>query len=147
MSNWIIKVANSYFKAMVEYKTRQLLMMEYISADETPVQVLHEPGKAASTKSYMWVYMSGRSESKQMVIYNYEQSRAHKHAVDYLKEYSGILLSDGYQAYDKIDNIVQAGCWVHVRRKFNDALELIPKNTDKKETQKQLAVYEYSKGC
>lgn len=135
MSNWIIKVANSYFKAMVKYMTRQLLMMEYISADETPVQVLHEPGKAASTKSYMWVYMSGRSESKQMVIYNYEQSRAHKHAVDYLKEYSGILLSDGYQAYDKIDNIVQAGCWVHVRRKFNDALELIPKNTDKKETQ------------
>lgn len=135
MSNWLIRTANSYFKPMIEYMYKQLLAMEYISGDETPVQVLHEPGKTASQKSYMWVYMSGRSEKKQLVLYNYEASREHRHAVEYLKEYSGILLSDGYQAYDKLEGIIQAGCWVHVRRHFKDALELIPKGIKKKETQ------------
>lgn len=131
MSNWIVRIANSYFKAMIDYMYKQLLMMEYISADEMPVQVLHEPGKTASAKSYMWVYIAGRSEEKQLVLYNYEASREHKHAVKYLKDYSGILLSDGYQAYDKINNITQAGCWVHARRKVNDALSLIPKGVKK----------------
>ena len=84
MSNWLIAVANRYFKPMIDYMYKQLLMMEYISADETTVQVLQEPGKAASSKSYIWVYMSGRSEAKQLVLYNYEASRAHEHAVSYL---------------------------------------------------------------
>lgn len=44
----------------------------------------------------MWVYMSGRSETKQLILKKYEQSHAHKHAVNYLKGYSGILLTDGY---------------------------------------------------
>lgn len=70
MSNWLIRVANSYFKPMNDYMYKQLISMEYISADETTVQVLHEPGKEASSQSYMWVYMSGRSEDKQLVLYN-----------------------------------------------------------------------------
>lgn len=135
MSNWLIRVSNTYFKAMTDYMYKELLKMEYISADETGVQVLHEPGKQASSKSYMWVYMSGRSETKQLILYKYEQSRAHKHAVNYLKDYCGILLTDGYQAYDKIENAVQAGCWAHLRRKLNEALELVPKGTKKEDTQ------------
>jgi hypothetical protein len=72
MSNWLLKVSNTYFKAMNAYMHQQLLRMEYISADETVVQVLQEPGKAASSKSYMWAYASGRSERKKMVLYQYE---------------------------------------------------------------------------
>lgn len=79
--------------------------------------------------------MSGRSETKQLILYKYEQSRAHKHAVNYLKEYSGILLSDGYQAYEKVDNAIQARCWSYLRRKLNEALELVPKCRKKEETQ------------
>ena len=136
MSNWLIRVAGGYFKPMIDYMYEQLLNMEYISADETPVQVLHEPGrKSSSGKSYMWVYMSGRSEEKQMVLYNYEESRRHEHAVNYLKKYKGTVLSDGYQAYDKIDDIVQAGCWAHTRRYFKEALELMPKGVKAEDTQ------------
>ncbi len=76
-----------------------------------------------------------RSEDKQMVIYNYEPSRAHKHAIDYLNDYSGILLTDGYQAYDNISDITQAGCWAHARRKFRETLDLVPKTTNKENTQ------------
>ena len=134
MSNWIIKVANSYFKPMISYMHKQLLNMEYISADETTVNVLHDPAKPNRSKSYIWVYMSGRNEAKQLVLYNYETSRAHNHVVKYLNNYTGIVLSDGYKAYDELKDVTQAGCWVHARRYFHDTLELIPKDQDKKTT-------------
>ncbi len=58
MSNWIIKVSNDYFKPMIDYMYPQLLKMQYISADETTIQVLNDTGKAASAKSYIWCYVS-----------------------------------------------------------------------------------------
>ena len=58
MSNWLIKVSNDYFKTMIDYMYQQLLKKQYISSDETTIQVLNEPGKAASEKSYMWCYGS-----------------------------------------------------------------------------------------
>ena len=34
-------------------------------ADETPLQVLQEPGRRAQTKSYMWLFRSGKMEKRQ----------------------------------------------------------------------------------
>ena len=132
MANWMIKLYDIYFKKLVDYMHQCILQMEYIAADETSVQVLREAGKAASSKSYMWVYKSGRSEAKQMVVYQYEPSRRHEHAVSYLQGYTGILQSDGYQAYDKIQGAEPMGCWAHARRKFVEAVEVIPKTSDVK---------------
>ncbi|MDD3028584.1 MAG: IS66 family transposase [Erysipelotrichaceae bacterium] len=135
MSNWLIRVSNSYFKPIIDHMYKQLIKAKYINADETSVQVLHEPGKAASSKAYMWVYMTGRSEKNQYVLFNYEPSRAHKHAIAYLKDFNGILISDGYQAYDKVEGVTQAGCWAHARQKFKEALDLVPKNVDPESTE------------
>ena len=33
-------------------------------ADETPLQVLQEPGRRAQTKSYMWLFRSGEDERR-----------------------------------------------------------------------------------
>lgn len=135
MANWMIKLYDSYFKKLLSYMHTCLLQMEYIYADETTVQVLKEVGKAASRKSYMWVYKSGRSEEKQLVIYQYEASRAHQHVQAYLAGYQGILQSDGYAAYDTIQGAKHMGCWAHARRKFVEALELLPKGSDVKKSQ------------
>lgn len=135
MANWMMKLYDRYLKSMVSYMHTKVLEMEYICADETTVQVLREAGKAASSKSYMWVYKSGRSEEKQMVIYQYEPSRKHEHVVKYLQGYTGILQSDGYQAYEKVEGATHMGCWAHARRKYVEAVEVIPKGTDKKNTQ------------
>lgn len=135
MSNWILKIAEQYTKPIQEYMHKELLKQEYICADETTVNVLQEPGKEkVSSKSYMWVYQSGRSEEKQIVLYNYEPSRRHEHAITYLKGYRKILQSDGYSAYDQIEGSIQAGCWAHCRRYFSKSVELIPKGTDKEQT-------------
>ena len=74
------------------------------------------------------------SEAKRYVLFNYEPSRAHKQAVAFLKDFKGVLTSDGYQAYDKVEGVTQAGCWAHTRRKFKEALDLVPKNVDPEST-------------
>lgn len=135
MSNWLVRVANSYFKPMISYMYKQLMQAQYINADETSVQVLREPGKKAASKSYIWVYMTGRSEDKQYVLFNYEPSRSHKHAIDYLEDFKGVLTSDGYQAYDEVEDVIQTGCWAHARRKFKEALDLVPKSANPETTQ------------
>ncbi|WP_140341603.1 IS66 family transposase, partial [Vibrio parahaemolyticus] len=45
---------------------------------------------------------------------------------DFLGGYSGYLLSDGYSAYDKLEDVTQAACMAHVRRKFTDAQKASP---------------------
>ncbi len=49
----------SVFLPMYEYFHRKLLERGFAMADETPLQVLHEPERRAQTKSYMWLFRSG----------------------------------------------------------------------------------------
>ncbi|NLM66473.1 MAG: transposase, partial [Enterococcus sp.] len=39
--------------------------------DETTVQVLKEPGKAAQSKSYMWVYRTSGKAKNHIILYDY----------------------------------------------------------------------------
>ncbi len=130
MSNWLVKLYDYYLKDVQAYMHRCLLQMEYIGADETTVQVLREQGIATSTRSYMWAYKSGRSEEKQLVLFHYEPTRGHDCAKKHLEGYHQIVQSDGYQAYDKLEDVTQAGCMAHARRKFIEVLDSAPKGTD-----------------
>lgn len=134
MANWMIKLYNEYFKRMTDYMHRILLQSEYLHADETTNQVLNVPDQRPTTKSYMWVYKTGRSEDKQIVHFIYENTRGHEHARRHLEGYHNILQTDGYQAYDKLDNIRHMGCWAHCRRKYSEALDSAPSGTDLKRT-------------
>ena len=100
-----------------------------IQTDETPFLVNHDRRKAVS-KSYMWVYRSGHLyKDKQIVLYEYQLTRNASHPREFLKECNEICLTDGYQVYHtfekKLEELTIAGCWVHCRRRFNDALNTI----------------------
>lgn len=134
MANWMIKLHDEYFKRMTDYMHKTLLQSEYLHADETTNQVLNVPDQKPTTKSYMWVYKTGRSEDKQIVHFIYENTRGHEHAKKHLEGYHNILQTDGYQAYDKLDDIRHMGCWAHCRRKYLEALDGAPSDTDLKGT-------------
>ena len=57
-ANWMIK-GTQLLQPMYNLLNDQLLSSGYIHMDETPVQVLNEPGKTAESKSYMWVRRTG----------------------------------------------------------------------------------------
>jgi transposase len=64
----------------VDLLKKELLKRDIIHCDETPVQVLKEPGKAPQTKSYMWLYRSGNDGRPPVVLYDYQSSRGGKNA-------------------------------------------------------------------
>ena len=125
LSNWCVQLGNKVKPVIDEMKSR-LLNEKLICADETTVQVLREEDRKAQTKSYMWVYRSGEFIKNPVVIYDYHPSRAATCAKDFLGDYSGYLLSDGYSVYDTLDAVTQAACMAHVRRKFTDAQKASP---------------------
>ncbi len=87
------------------------------------MQVLNEPGKKAQSKSYMWLYRTGRDAPQQLVLYEYQQSHRAKHPEEFLKNYRGYLHADGYAGYYKLPDITVAACWAHARRKYEEALQ------------------------
>ena len=136
MANWMIRLGEEYLGVLYDYLHQKLYDYHVIQADETPVLVNHD-GRPAGSKSYMWVYRSGHMyKEAQIVLYDYHETRNSSHPREFLKDYSGICVTDGYQVYHTIEkereDLRIAGCWVHARRKFDEALELIPKEQRKK---------------
>ena len=131
MANWMIRLEESYLAVLYDYLHQKLYDYHVIQADETPVLV-NRDGRSAGTKSYMWVYRSGHLYTdKQIVLYDYHKTRNSSHPREFLRDYSGICVTDGYQVYHTLEreheDLQIAGCWVHARRKFDDALTVIPK--------------------
>ncbi len=122
MANWSIRIAEEKAKPVFDAMKAELLAGSVIHADETTVQVLHEEGRKAKTKSRMWVYCNAKADGKYMALYDYRPTRAGANAADFLGSFSGCIVCDGYDGYNKLGSgISRAGCWAHARRKFIEA--------------------------
>ena len=135
MANWCIRLAEEYLSILYDHLHKELYFYHVIQADETPVLVNHD-GRGAGSKSWMWVYRSGHLyQDRQIVLYEYQQTRNASHPREFLKGYDGICVTDGYQVYHtlekELEELTIAGCWVHCRRRFDEALKLIPKSCQK----------------
>ena len=135
MANWCIRLAEEYLSILYNHLHKELYFYHVIQADETPVLVNHD-GRKAGSKSWMLVYRSGQLyQQRQIVLYEYQQTRNASHPREFLKGYDGICVTDGYQVYHtlekELEELTIAGCWVHCRRRFDEALKLIPKSYQK----------------
>lgn len=135
MANWCIRLGEEYLAVLYDYLHKELYSYPVIQADETPVLV-NRDGRQAGSKSYMWVYRSGHLyKDKQIVLYEYQLTRNTSHPREFLKEYKGICLTDGYQVYHTLEkekeDLTIAGCWVHCRRRFDESLKTVPKSVQK----------------
>ena len=135
MANWCIRLAEEYLSILYDHLHEELYFYHVIQADETPLLVNHD-GRKAGSKSWMWVYRSGHLyQDRQIVLYEYQQTRNASHPREFLKGYDGICVTDGYQVYHtlekELEELTIAGCWVHCRRRFDEALKLIPKPSQK----------------
>jgi hypothetical protein len=102
--------------------------------DETPFQVLSEPGRKATTKSYMWL-MHGGPPGAKATLYEYSPSRSGTVAADLLGDYIGCVQTDAYSAYlylNKKEGILHITCMAHVRRKFLDLQESLNRTNKNK---------------
>lgn len=104
-----------------EAQLKSILESKVLSMDETPLKVGSSKGKMKV--SYFWPVFG----DKQEICFEWKESREHKHVPDILQGFQGILLTDGYLAYENYtknnQGIIGAQCWNHARRKFVDSIE------------------------
>ena len=144
MANWMIQCADRYLGILYDRLHREMYQFHVLQADETPVMVTKD-GRPANSKSYMWIYRTGKSYTDTpIILYEYQRTRKADHPEEFLKDFKGIVVCDGYSAYRKLDrenpDIVFAGCWSHARRRFAEALKALPKAAQK--NAKETVAYE-----
>lgn len=75
----------------------------------------------------MWVYRNG--ECDPVIIYDYQPTRRTDHPDEFLKDYSGVLVTDGYQVYHSLEKkrkaFKVAGCWIHAKRRFAELVKAL----------------------
>ena len=124
LAGWMIKLADRYFRPVYRHMHNEILKSKLIHCDETPFKVINN-GRGPNTKDYMWVYHSyGRYGSPPIYLYGYHDGKRDSGALrEFLGDYKGTLMTDGYQVYHTVsgergDTLKVAGCWAHVKRRF-----------------------------
>ena len=79
--------------------------------------------------SYMWIYRSGTDDLPCIIMYEYQPGRCGCHPQTFLKDFHGLLQCDGYQGYNKVEDVILVCCMAHCRRKFYEALPAERKKT------------------
>jgi transposase len=124
LASWMVKVGR-LAQPLINLLHDEILATGFVQADETRFQVLKEPGRKATSLSYLWVLRAG-GRDRPAVVYHYDPSREGEVAEQLLEGFQGYLQSDGYSGYNTIgtrEGIVHVGCFAHARRKFHEALK------------------------
>lgn len=124
LCSWLMSVSE-LCEPLVNLLHGNILAENYVQADESPIQVLKEPGRKDTSKSYLWVYRGGGN-----VVFDYQQTRGGYHAQTFLKGFKGYLQTDAYSGYHFTEydkNIISVGCMAHARRPFAQLAKLAKK--------------------
>lgn len=124
LANWMIQ-AGALIQPLINLLRERVLAYDILQMDETPVQVLDEPGKPATSKSYLWVQRGGPPDNP-VVLFDYAPSRAQAVPLRLLEGFKGALQTDGYGGYNapvKQLGLTHLGCFAHARRKFTEAVK------------------------
>ena len=138
MSNWVINSTERYLSLVYERLHELIYENKVIHADETPVKVMRIDNTRVKggKKTYMWVYRNQCLRTTHpIVLYDWQASRKADHPREFLKDFSGTVVTDGYQVYHKLaderEDLRIAGCWIHARRPFADFIKSVGLKTAK----------------
>ena len=107
-----------------EAQKQQIPLSRMLQADETKCKTL-KPNK----EGYLWGY-HGCDPNNRFILFEYSPSRAAQAPNRVLKDFIGILQTDGYSGYADLrakHTIISLGCWDHARRKLTDVIKVADK--------------------
>jgi transposase len=93
-----------------------------LHGDETTVKLL-DPGAGKTKTAYMWAYARGVFDPEPGVVYDFCTGRGAEFPYEFLGDWTGTLVRDGYVGYEKallLDDRFDSGCMAHARRKFDE---------------------------
>jgi transposase len=99
-----------------------------VTMDETPIKAGRKH-KGKMKTGYFWPIYGDRDE----VVFPFSESRSGTMVRETLGDFRGVLVSDGYEAYERyaarVEGLVHAQCWSHTRRGFLKAEDVEPELT------------------
>ena len=125
LARWMVRLGLEVTQPVINLLRDRLLAYDILQMDETPVQVLKEPGKTAESQSYLWVQRGG-PPGQPIILFDYDPSRSQEVPLRLLAGFTGILQTDGYAAYGAVvraQGLGHAGCLAHCRRKFDEVIK------------------------
>jgi transposase len=124
LTTWVGR-AIDLLQPIVDAQCRHVLQSRVLAMDETPIKAGREK-KGKLRQGYFWPMYGDADE----MVFRYAPSREHRHVDAFLGNFSGTLLSDGYEAYAAYargrQQVTHAQCWAHCRRKFEQAQDSEP---------------------
>ena len=137
MANWVIKSSDNYLSLLYDRLHTLIYDNRVIHVDESPVKVMRIDNAKVKNgkKTYMWVYRNRVTDhTHPIVLYDWQPSRRADHPREFLKEFSGTVITDGYQVYHKLgkerEDLSIGGCWIHARRPYADFIKSIKDSAD-----------------
>jgi transposase len=121
MAQWVGRIGVA-LQPLADRLAELLLERRVLHADETPVAQL-DPGKGKTHRAYLWAYRSNALQTgPPIVVFDYQMSRAGRHAQDFLAGWRGHLMVDDFSGYKALftEGVTELGCVAHARRKFFD---------------------------
>ncbi len=125
LGDWVTAVCD-ILRPLFALHRENVLSGSYLMADETPIRVLDYYIKGKSHLGYHWVYYDPIGKG---VLFDYRAGRGREGPKACLEKFSGLLQTDGWQAYEEFENrkeIILLSCWAHARRNFTQALDNDP---------------------
>jgi transposase len=118
--------AGVQLQPLVDAMRQELLQHAVLHADETPVAML-DPGAGRTHRAYLWSYCTTGFEQRQLVVFDFAESRAGRHPAQFLQTtggtaWRGTLVCDDYSGYKALfaAGVTEGGCLAHARRKFHE---------------------------
>lgn len=128
LGNWVIRSYERWLAMIYARMKERILGNDILHIDETTVLVLKEPKRKKSSKSYMWLFASAECDVP-LYLFEYHPSRARNVITDFLEDWQGTIIADGYGAYDNLgDTICRTSCLVHIRRPFSEIVKSVGKD-------------------
>jgi len=119
MARWMIQSAQA-LQPLVNLFQDHVIDYDVALCDPTHLQVLNEPGRAATTESYV-VTIRGGAPDKSVVLYQYNAEDHKSFLNEFFQDYQGYLQVDGQNIFDVFEGnkaISLVFCNSHSRRKF-----------------------------
>ena len=119
----LLQGAATVLRPLANCLLQEILLSRVLQADETVVRYLGaEKGK--SSTGYLFGY--GGDADHRFLFYDYRADRSRAGPAELLADYRGVLLTDGYSAYESLvkesqGRLLAAACWMHARREFDEA--------------------------
>ena len=113
----LVQRSAELLRPIYDAQLASVLRSEVLAMDETPIKAGRKsPGKMQ--QAYFWpVYGDGDE-----VVFPFSTSRSGAMVREVLGDFGGVLISDGYRAYERFaeqsNQVVHAQCWAHTRRYF-----------------------------